>query len=202
MFKRNGIATHFYTTLTVAQQQKLDQFIAAFHTTCTKDIEVLEANLKAASEQPNQTKTAFPLYERPLVPRVYRGQPAIKEQLILTTFIENLHDAQIRWELQKNESVNPDAALALAVDLDAFMETDPILKSRLQATVDMVSATLPQPLMATASNSQDGVMGTVTQIVQKGIRKTLSQSSQTSSHSRSRCTDGRLVRLNSPGPDS
>ena len=54
-----GNALHFYTTLTVAQQQNFGQLVAAFHTTYTTNVEVLKAKLKAARQQPNQTIAAF-----------------------------------------------------------------------------------------------------------------------------------------------
>ena len=47
----NGNALHFYTTLTVAQQQNCDQLVAAFRTTYTTNVEVLKAKLKAARQQ-------------------------------------------------------------------------------------------------------------------------------------------------------
>ena len=67
--------------------------------------------------------------------------------MVLTSFIEGLHDAQLRWELRKSKPANPDAALALAVELHAFIEMDPSPRSGSQATVNMVPATPPQPLM-------------------------------------------------------
>ena len=79
--------------------------------------------------------------------------------MVLTSFIEGLHDSQLRWELRKSKPASPDAALALAVELHVFMEMDPSLRNGSQATVNMVSATPPQPLMATASTSQDDMMG-------------------------------------------
>ena len=124
-----GNALHFYTTLTVAQQQNFDQLVAAFRTTYTTNVEVLKAKLKAARQQPNQTIAAFLCDVRTLARRVYRGQPLIEEQMVLTSFIEGLHDAQLRWELRKSKPANPDAALALAVELHAFMEMDPSLRS-------------------------------------------------------------------------
>ena len=57
-----GNALHFYTTLTVAQQQNFDQLVAAFLTTYTTNVEVLKAKLKAARQQPNETIAAF-LYD-------------------------------------------------------------------------------------------------------------------------------------------
>ena len=54
-----GNALHFYTTLTVAQQQNFDQLVAVFRTTYTTNVEVLKAKLKAARQQTNQTIAAL-----------------------------------------------------------------------------------------------------------------------------------------------
>ena len=196
-----GNALHFYATLTVAQQKNFDQLVAAFRTTYTTNVEVLKAKLKAARQQPNQTIAAFLCDGRTLARRVYRGQPLIKEQMVVTSFIEGLHDSHLRWELRKSEPASPDAALALAVELHAFMEMDPSLRNGSQAAVNMVSATPLQPLMATASTSQDDMMGTLIQTMGQEIHKVLPQTNQNSSNSRSNSTDGRSVRFNSPGPN-
>ena len=195
-----GNALHFYTTLTVAQQQDFDQLVAAFRATYTTNVEVLKAKLKAARQQPNQTIAAFFCDVRTLARRVYRGQPLIEEQMVLTSFIEGLHDSQLRLELRKSKPASPDAALALAVELRASMEMDPSLRSGSQATVNMVSATPPQPLMATASSSQENMMGILIQTIRQEIQKVLPQTKQNSSNSRSSSVDGRAVRFNSPGP--
>ena len=196
-----GNALHFYTTLTVAQQQNFDQLVAAFRTTNTTNVEVLKAKLKTARQQPNQTIAAFLCGVRTLARRVYRGQPLIEEQMVLTSFIEGLHDSQLRWELRKSKPASPVAALALAVELHAFMEMDSSLRSGSQATVNMVSATPPQPLMTTASSSQEDMMATLIQTIRQEIQKVLLQTNQNSSNSCSSSTDGRSVRFNSPGPN-
>ena len=197
-FRLKGNALHFYTTLTVAQQQNFDQIVAAFRTTYTTNVEVLKAKVKAARQQPNQTIAAFLCDVRTLAGRVYRGQPLIEEQMVLTNFIEGLHDAQLRWELRKSKPASPYAALAFAVELHAFMEIDPSLRSGSQAAVNMVSATPPQPLMTTASTSQDDMMGTLIQTIRQEIRKALPQTNQNYSNSRSFSADGRSIRFNSP----
>ena len=193
-------ALHFYTTLTVAQQQNFDQLVAAFRTTYTTNVEV-KAKLKAARQQPNQKIAAFLCDVRTLARRVYRGQPHIEEQMVLTSFIEGLHDAQLRWELRKSKPASTDAALALAVELNAFTEKDPSLRGGSQAAVNMVSATPPQPLMATASTSQEDMMGTLIQTIRQEALKAIPQTNQNSSTSPSSSTDGRSVRFNSPGPN-
>ena len=160
-------ALHFYTTLTVAQEQIYDQLVAAFRTTYTTNVEVPKTKLKAARQQPNQTIAACFCDVRTLAWRVYRGQPLFEKQMVLSSFIEGLHDSQLRWELRKSKPTSLDAALALAVELHAFMEMDPSLKSGSQTAVNMVSATPPQPLMATASTSQEDMMGTLIQTIRQ-----------------------------------
>ena len=82
-----GNALHFYTTLTVAQQQKFVQLLAAFRTTYTTNVEVLKAKLRVAREQPNQTIAAFLCDVRTLAKRVNRGQPLMEKQMVLTSSI-------------------------------------------------------------------------------------------------------------------
>ena len=129
--------------------------------------------MKAARQQPNQTIAAFLCDVRTLARRVYRGQPLIEEQMALTSFIDGFHDAQLTWELRKIKTASADAALALAVELRAFMEMDPSLRSGSQAAVNMVSATPPQPLMATVSTSQEDMMGTLIQTIRQEIQKSI-----------------------------
>ena len=200
-FRLKGNALHFCITLTVAQQQNFDQLVAAFRTTYTTNVEVLKAKLKAARQQPNQTIAAFLCDVRTLARSVYRRQPLIEEQMVLTSFIEGLHDDQLRQDLRKTKPASPDAALTLAVELNAFMEKDPSLRGGSQATVNMVSATPPQSLMTTASTSQGDMMGTMIKTIRQEIQKALPQTNQNSSKSRSSSTDGRSVRFNCPRPN-
>ena len=81
------------------------------------------------------------------------------------------------------------------------MEMDARLRSGSQATVNMVSATPPQSLMATASTSQEDMMGTLIQTIRLEIQKAQPQTTQTSSISRSSSTDGRSVHFTKPGPN-
>ena len=138
----------------------IDQLVSAFGTTYTTNVEVLKAKLKAARQKSKRTIAAFLCDVRTLARRVYRGQPLIGEQMVPTSFIERLHDAQLRWELRKSKPVCPDAALALEFELHALMEMAPSLRGGSQATVNMVLATPRQPLTVTASKSQKDAMGT------------------------------------------
>ena len=196
-----GKALRFYTTLTLAKQQNFDQLVANFRTKYTRNVEVLKAKLEAAIQQPNQTIAAFVCDVRTLARRNYRGQPLIDEQMVLTIFIQGLPDAQFGWQVRKSKPASPNGALALAVELQVFKERDPSLGNGSQATVNMVSATPPQRLMATTSTSQEEMMGTLIQTIRQENQKTLPQTNQNSSSSLSSSTDGHSVRFNRPGPN-
>ena len=159
----------FYTTLTVTGKQYFDQLVSVFRATLTTNVEVLKAKLKTARQEVNQIIAEFPCDVRTLARRVYRGQPLIEEQIVLTSSIEGPHDAQIRGELRKSKSTTPNAPLVLAVELNAFMEMDLSLKCGTQTTVNMFSTVSPESLMATASNSQKLMMGTLIQTIRKEI---------------------------------
>ena len=118
--------------------------------------------------------------------------------MVLTSFIEGLHDPQFKWELRKSKPTNPDAALALAVELHALMVLDPKLKNASQATVNKVSATPQQPLTAKASSSQEDMMGTLIQTNPYEIQKVLPRTSRKSSSSGSSSTDGHSIVLTGP----
>ena len=118
--------------------------------------------------------------------------------MVLTGFIEDLHDAHLRWQLRKSKLTSPDAALALLVELHDFTEMDHSLRGGSQAAVNMVSTTPPQPLMATTSSPQDDMMGTLIQTFRQDTEKVPTQRSQNSSISRSSSTDGQSVCFDSP----
>ena len=116
----------------------------------------------------------------------------------VTSFIEGLHDSHVRWELRKSKPASPDAPLALAVKLHAFMEMNPSLRSGSQATVNMVSAFPPLPLIAAASSSQEDMMGTLIKTNRQKIRKALPQTSKNLLNPRSSSTHRRFLRFESP----
>ena len=100
---------------------------------------------------------------RTLARRVYKGQPLVEEQMVLTSFLKGPQNAQLRWKLRNSKAASPVAALALALELHAFMEMGPSLRGGSQATVNMVSAISPQPLMARAFSSKEDKLGTLIQ---------------------------------------
>ena len=115
------IALHIHTTIIVTQQQNVDQLVVVFRTTYTTKFEALKAKRKTSRQKTKQTVAAILCDIRTNARRVYRGQPLIEEQIVLTSFTDGFHDAQLRWELRKSKPANPDGALALAVKLHAFI---------------------------------------------------------------------------------
>ena len=77
-------------------------------------------------------------------------------------------------------------------------KSDPSLRGSSEATVNMVSATPPQPFMATAFSSQEDMMGILIQALRQEIQKASPQTRQNFSNSRSSSTNGRSVRFKSP----
>ena len=61
VLRLKGNALHFYTTLTVAQQQNFDQLVAAPRTTYTTNVEVLKTKIKSclAATKPNNRRVSL-----------------------------------------------------------------------------------------------------------------------------------------------
>ena len=94
-------ALHFFTTLLVAQQTDLTLLVDAFRQNYTTNVDILNARLKAARQQPNQDIASFLCDVRTLARSAYRAFPHLIEQIVLTSFIEGLSDSNLRWELRK-----------------------------------------------------------------------------------------------------
>ncbi len=118
-----GPALDYYTTLSTPQQQNYNQLVAAFRTQYGQNSEILKAKLKAAKQQPSQPLSAFLCEIRGLARQAY-ADPTVRDQLVLTTFIEGLSNPTLRWEVRKVKPTTADAALQHAVELQAFMEIE------------------------------------------------------------------------------
>ena len=115
-------ALHFYTTLSASQQTNFDLLVDAFRQNYTTNGDILKARLKAAKQQPNQDNSSFLCDVRTLARRAYRCHLALIEPVVLTCFIEGLSDKMLRWELRKAKLATADDALALAMELNSFLE--------------------------------------------------------------------------------
>ena len=86
------------------------------------NVDILKARLKAAQQQPNQDISAFLCDIRTLARRAYRSFPHLVEKIVLTSFIEGLSDATLRWDLRKSKAATADDALALAFEMNSSLE--------------------------------------------------------------------------------
>ena len=95
-----GNALHFYTTLTVAQQQNFDQLVAAFRTTYSTNVEVRKAKLKAARQQPNQTIAAFLVMFEHLLGESIGDNPSSKNKcsLLVSSKVFMMHNSDENFE--------------------------------------------------------------------------------------------------------
>ena len=122
--------------------------VDAFQQNYTTNVNVLKARLKAARQQPNQDISAFLCNIRTLARRAYRAFPHLEEQIVLTSFIEGLSDATLRWELRKSKPATGDDALTLAMELNSFLEIDkgaPSTSKMAEASGNAISRETPEP---------------------------------------------------------
>ena len=143
-----GNALNFYRTLSAAQQTDFNLLVDAFRQNYTTDVDILKTRLKAARQQPNQDISAFLCDIRTLARRAYRAFPHLVEQIILTSFIEGLSEAMLRWELRKSKPATADGALALAVELNSFLEIEKGATSTskvAETSVNAIAREAPEP---------------------------------------------------------
>ena len=143
-----GNALHFCTTLSAAQQTDFNLLADAFRQNYSTNVDILKARLKAARQQPNQDISAILCDIRTLAQRAYRAFPHLAERIVLTSFIEGLSDATLRWELRKSKPATDDDALALAMELNSFLENEkgaPSTSKMAETSVNAISRETPEP---------------------------------------------------------
>ena len=140
-----GNALHFYTTLSEAQQTDFNLLVNAIRQNYTTNVDIMKARLNAARQQ---DISAFLCDIRTLARRTYRACPHLVEQIVLTSSIEGLSDATLRWELRKSNPATADDALALAMELNSFLEIEkrsPSTSKMAEASVNAISRETPEP---------------------------------------------------------
>ena len=119
-----GNALHFFSTLDRYQQQDFDALVEAFRQNYTTNVDILKARLKAAKQQPGQDIATFLCDVRTLARRAYRDNPDLIGETVLTSFIEGLTNSTLRWEIRKSRPRSADEALAMAIQLNAYLELE------------------------------------------------------------------------------
>ena len=90
---------HFYTTLSIEQQNDYDLLVEAFRQNYPTDVDISKALLKAAKLQPGEDIATFLCDIRTKARRTYRAHPHLIDQIVLTNFFEGLKNSTLRWEL-------------------------------------------------------------------------------------------------------
>ena len=127
----SGDALSFYRSLTRAQQTNLNRaqqtnlnrLFHAFRNQYATNRDVLKAKAKALRQQPGQTIPAFYRELQDLARNSYPIE-AIRNEILLTTFIAGLSNPTVRWEVCKAKPADADAALQAAVETHSFLEID------------------------------------------------------------------------------
>ena len=108
-------ALSFYRLLTRPQQTHMHHLLHAFRTQYAPNQVVLKAKVKALRQQPGQTIPTFFRDLRDLARNAYPVE-AVRNEILLTTFIAGLSNLTVRWEVRKAEPADADAALQASVE--------------------------------------------------------------------------------------
>ena len=173
-----GNALHFYTTLSAAKQTDFNLLVDASWQNYTTNVDILKARLKAARQQPNQDFSAFLCDIRTLARRAYRAFPHLVEQIVLTSFIEGLSYATLRWELRKSKPATADDALALAMELISFLEIEKGAPSTSKMAETSVNAISRETLEPRTKEWMDELVRTLTDGIKNAMPKPSQEGSQ------------------------
>ena len=190
----SGDALSFYRSLACAQQTNIHRFFHAFRAQYTPNQDVLKAKVKALRQQPGQTIPAFFRELRDLV-RNANPVEAVRNEILLTTFIAGLSNPTVRWEVRKAKPADADAALQAAVETYSFLEIDGL---KLQTSgVNHISTETPLDTFT------EIVRSLRTAEIQDAVAKssrTDRNASQNNQRDRSESRDSNRYRSPSPGP--
>ena len=101
----------------------MNRLIHAFRTQYAPNQDVFKAKVKALRQQAVQTIPAFFRELRDLTRNAYPVE-AVRNEILLTTFIAGVSNPTVRWEFRKTKPADADAALQAAVETHSFFETD------------------------------------------------------------------------------
>ena len=100
----------------------MNQLLHCFPTQYAPNQDVLEAKNKALPQQPGQTIPAFFRKLQDLARNAYLVE-AVRNEILLTTFIAGLSKPTVWWEVRKAKPADADAALQTAVETHSFLKS-------------------------------------------------------------------------------
>ena len=118
----SGDALILYRSLTRPQQTHMHRLLHAFRTQYAPNQDVLKAKVKALRQQ-RQTIPSFFRDLRDLARNAYPVE-AVRNEILLITFIACLSKLTFRWEVRKAKPADADAALQAAVETHSFLAID------------------------------------------------------------------------------
>ena len=115
-----GDALTFYRSLTTAQKGDYDKLKRLFRQQYKPNADVLKAQVKSLRQLPGQDVSAFYRTLRDLAGKAYTDD-AVRNELLLTTFIEGLANFVVRWEVRKAKPKVVEDALSLALEMQSYL---------------------------------------------------------------------------------
>ena len=115
-----GDALTFYRSPTTAQKGDYDELKRLFWQQYKTNADVLKAQVKSLRQLPGQDVSAFYRTLRDIAGKAYTDD-AVRNELLLTTFIEGLAHSVVRWEVRKAKPTVVEDALSLALEMQSYL---------------------------------------------------------------------------------
>ena len=115
-----GDALTFYRSLTTAQKGDYDELKRLFRQQYKPNADVLKAQVKSLRQIPGQDVSVFYRRLRDLADKTYTND-AVRNELILNTFIEGLANSFVRWKVRKAKPTVVEDALCLALEMQSYL---------------------------------------------------------------------------------
>ena len=115
-----GDALTFYRSLTTAQKSDHHELNRLFRQQHRPNDDVLKAQVKSLCQLPGQDVSAFYRTLRDFTGKAYTDD-AVRNELLLTTFIEGLANSVVRWEIRKAKRTVGEDPLSLALEMQSYL---------------------------------------------------------------------------------
>ena len=115
-----GDALTFYRSLTDAQKLDNNELTRLFRLQYKTNEDVLKAQVKTIPQQPGQDVSTFYQTLRDLAGKAYPVE-AVRNEIILTTFVEGLSNSLVRWEVRKAKPTTVEDAVRLVVEMQSYL---------------------------------------------------------------------------------
>ena len=116
-----GDALTFYWSLATAQKGDYNELTRLFRQQYKTNADVLKAQVKSLRQLPGQDVSDFYRTLRDHAGKAYTDH-AVRNELLLTTFIEGLTYSVVPWEVRKVKPTLVEDALSLALEMQPFLE--------------------------------------------------------------------------------